>query len=63
MVSGFAKTPQPPYYAVVFTSRRTAEDNGYDSMSKTITEMAIQQPGCLGLAFARESNGLGISVS
>ena len=28
-----ANTPEPPYYAVIFTSLRTEGDRGYDSMA------------------------------
>ena len=29
MPEGFAKTPEPPYYAVIFTSQRKPADEGY----------------------------------
>lgn len=29
-----AKTPSPPYYAVIFSSTRTDGDNGYQEMSE-----------------------------
>ena len=28
-----ARTPEPPYYAVIFTSTRTEGDHGYAAMS------------------------------
>jgi heme-degrading monooxygenase HmoA len=56
-----AKTPRPPYYAVIFTSLRTDGDNGYGAMAEEMNELAAQQPGCLGFESARE--GLGITVS
>ena len=31
-MSGIAQTPQPPYYAVIFTSERTEGDHGYAKM-------------------------------
>jgi len=35
-----AKTPKPPYYAVVFTSVRTATDDGYaDTAAKMVSEL------------------------
>ena len=55
--------PQPPYYAVIFTSRRTAGDNGYGDMSARMVELASQQPGFLGVESARGEDGLGITVS
>ncbi|MBW6390127.1 antibiotic biosynthesis monooxygenase family protein [Billgrantia antri] len=56
-----ANTPEPPYYAVIFTSLRTAEDNGYGLMAERMTELAAQQPGFLGMESAREA--LGVTVS
>lgn len=56
-----ADTPEPPYYAVIFTSLRTEGDHGYGEMAKAMTELAKRQPGYLGMETARE--GLGITVS
>jgi heme-degrading monooxygenase HmoA len=61
--SEFAKTPQPPYYAVIFTSRRNEDDNGYAAMSRRMMELAAQQPGFLGVESVRDAVGLGITVS
>ena len=58
-----AVTPDPPYYAVIFTSRRTDVAEGYDDMSAKMVEMASQQPGFLGVESARGADGLGITVS
>lgn len=56
-----AKTPAPPYYAVIFTSLKTTADEGYAAMSGRMAELAKQQPGYLGHESARD--GLGITVS
>lgn len=56
-----AKTRAAPYYAVIFTSIRTDEDNGYGSMADAMLEGAAKQPGYLGVESAREC--LGITVS
>lgn len=56
-----AATPQPPYYAVIFTSERTDVKDGYVEMAERMAELASQQPGYLGHESARE--GLGITVS
>ena len=56
-----ATTPEPPYYAVIFTSTRAAGDNGYSAMAEKMFELAAAQPGFLGVESARED--LGISVS
>jgi len=61
MGDNVAKTPQPPYYAVIFTSLRTEGDNGYGATADRMEELAQQQPGFLGIESARSD--LGITVS
>ena len=61
MSDEIAKTPEPPYYAVIFSSLRTEGDNGYGEMSARMEALAKQQPGYLGIEAARD--GLGITVS
>jgi heme-degrading monooxygenase HmoA len=56
-----ADTPEPPYYAVIFTSLRTEGDLGYAETARRMVELARQQPGFLGVESARD--GLGITVS
>ena len=56
-----AQTPEPPYYAVIFTSERTAIDEGYADTALRMVELAQQQPGYLGFESARD--GLGITIS
>jgi heme-degrading monooxygenase HmoA len=56
-----AKTPSPPYYAVIFSSIRNEVDDGYSDMSVKMTELASKQQGFLGVESARA--GLGITVS
>ncbi|GAB3524992.1 antibiotic biosynthesis monooxygenase family protein [Photobacterium alginatilyticum] len=60
-MSEIANTPEPPYYAVIFTSERTEGDNGYGIMADKMVELASIQPGFLGIESARE--GVGITVS
>ena len=60
---GFARTPAPPYYAVIFSSRRTAGDHGYGAMADRMVELAARQPGFLGVESARGADGFGITVS
>ncbi|MEW6209973.1 MAG: antibiotic biosynthesis monooxygenase [Acidobacteriota bacterium] len=60
-MSDFARTPDPPYYAVIFTSLRTEGDNGYGEMAARMEELVASQPGYLGMESARD--GLGIIVS
>ena len=56
-----AKTPKPPYYAVIFTTLRTDFDDGYEDTSLKMEELAKQQDGYLGIESAR--NELGITIS
>ncbi len=56
-----AKTPKPPYYAVIFSSIRVDGDNGCSEMTDRMVEMAKEQNGFLGIESAR--NELGITVS
>nr|WP_228575595.1 antibiotic biosynthesis monooxygenase [Halomonas sp.] len=60
-MSHIATTPEPPYYAVIFSSLRTEDDNGYGLMAESMTELAAQQPGFLGLESARDTLGLTVS--
>ncbi len=56
-----AKTPTPPYYAVIFSSVRTEDNDGYGDMAEHMVELATRQPGFLGVESAR--NEIGITVS
>jgi heme-degrading monooxygenase HmoA len=61
--TSFANTPEPPYYAVIFTSQRTENDRGYAAMAQRMLELAAGQPGFLGVESARGGDGFGITVS
>lgn len=63
MAEGFAVTPDPPYYAVIFTSQRRDGDDGYGATATAMWELALRQPGCLGAESARGAGGLGITVA
>ncbi|MGO7917301.1 antibiotic biosynthesis monooxygenase, partial [Rhizobium ruizarguesonis] len=43
-----AALPEPQYYMVSFSSKRTKVDNGYGEMGYAMTELAKQQTGYLG---------------
>jgi len=58
-----AQTPEPPYYAVIFTAQRTKGDEGYGKMADRMEELASGQPGYLGIESARNADGFGITVS
>ncbi|QDU27599.1 hypothetical protein ETAA8_26870 [Anatilimnocola aggregata] len=59
----FAATPQPPYYAVIFTSQLADHAPGYDELARRMLELAAQQPGYLGVESVRDASGAGITVS
>jgi heme-degrading monooxygenase HmoA len=61
--SPFAQLPAPPYYAVIFSSLRTAGDAGYAAMGDRMVTLAQEQPGFLGVESTRDANGFGITVS
>ena len=64
MNPSFADLPEPPYYAVVFSSRRNDDDaEGYAAAAERMLELAAQQPGYLGVESARDATGFGITVS
>ena len=61
--SEFARTPEPPYWVVLFTSRRTPGDEGYGAMAAEMERLAVEQPGYLGIESARDQGGIGITLS
>lgn len=60
-----AKTPQPPYYAVIFSTIKapaSADENiAYESMAARMEELAKAQPGYLGMETARNETGITVS--
>ncbi len=59
---GHRVTLEPPYYAVIFTSLRSGEDDeDYAVMSARMATLAAGMSGFLGMDSARDS--LGITVS
>ncbi len=62
-MDGFSNTPEPPYYAVIFTSVLGDGRDGYDAMGSALVELAERQPGYLGIETTRGADGLGITVS
>ena len=56
-----AKTPTPPYYAVIFSNLRTDIAEAYGEMAHLMVQQAEQQPEYLGHESVR--NGLGITIS
>lgn len=61
--AGFASTPAPPYYVVIFTSQRSAHDaDGYAAAAQQMDALTRNAPGFLGIESARSADGLGITV-
>lgn len=56
-----AQTPEPPYYAVIFSSIRRPIDDGYAETAERMLEFASKIEGFLGGESARDE--LGITVS
>jgi heme-degrading monooxygenase HmoA len=61
--AGIARTPAPPYYAIIFTSLRTEGDHGYGTMADRMVDLGSRYDGFLGIESARGADGLGITVS
>lgn len=47
-----AKTPEPPYYAVIFTAVRTSDSQAYVDTASRMLELAARQPGYFGVELA-----------
>lgn len=56
-----ARTPEPPYYAVLFTNVRSSDSEGYVEMARDMVELASSQPGYLGMEIARGEVGILLS--
>lgn len=54
--------PEPPYYAVIFTTVHTDKIEGYAQTAEQMEQLAATQPGYLGLESA-SSDTQGITVS
>ena len=64
MINMFANTPKPPYYAVIFTSKRSnLGKKEYQSMTKQLEVILVDHPGYLGAESVRDEKRLGITVS
>ncbi len=62
-MTGPAPTPTPPYFAVIFTSRRNEQpDDGFAETDERMFALAQEQPGFLGYETA-SSDDLGITIS
>ena len=66
-MTSLARTPRPPYVAVIFTSQRADAhpevDAAYTRAADEMEALAARQPGYLGIESTRGADGLGITVS
>ncbi|GMA60160.1 antibiotic biosynthesis monooxygenase [Alicyclobacillus fastidiosus] len=56
-----ANTPDPPYYAVIFTADRTDISAGYEEMARDMVELVQEHPGFLGVESAEGATGILVS--
>jgi heme-degrading monooxygenase HmoA len=59
--AAFATLPEPPYWVVIFSSRRTPGDAGYGAVAERMVELCAGQPGFLGIESVRDAAGFGIT--
>ncbi len=57
----FANTPEPPYYAVIFTANMTNNQEGYHELAEEIRLLSEQQSGFLGMESAGEKFEITVS--
>jgi heme-degrading monooxygenase HmoA len=55
-------TPEPPYYAAIFSYQRTDDSRGYDTMAGDLAELVQEQPGFLAVESVDGANGISIVV-
>lgn len=56
-----ADTPEPPYYAVIFSSMQSDDLQGYEQTANHMLALARLQDGYLGVESAREAIGITVS--
>jgi heme-degrading monooxygenase HmoA len=61
--SPFARTPEPPHYAVILASQQSRNTEGYDAMADKMMRLASEQSGFLGIESVRDDAGTGVTIS
>lgn len=56
-------TPTPPYYAVIFTSQKSAHAEGFDAWDEAMDTLVRQQSGYLGHESYRNPDGESVTIS
>jgi len=54
---------QPPYYAVIFSTIRTENTDGYDEWDNQMFELVRKQDGYLGHESFRNEENVGVTIS
>jgi heme-degrading monooxygenase HmoA len=59
---GLARTPEPPYWAVIFSARRNRRPGDqFDETDQRMMALAARQPGYLGVETAAMEIGITVS--
>ncbi|MDA9028609.1 antibiotic biosynthesis monooxygenase [Flavobacteriaceae bacterium] len=56
-----ANTPHPPYYAVIFSSIRSQNVEGYSEVNALMNQLVFKQDGFLGMEAVQSELGVTIS--
>ena len=59
----FAQTPEPPYFAVIFSNQHSDRLADYEQVAHRMVELATTMDGFLGVESTRDASGFGITVS
>jgi heme-degrading monooxygenase HmoA len=62
-MSPIIDTPEPPFYAVIFTATHTDDTEGYAEKAERMYELASAMPGFIGIEAASMESGGEISVT
>jgi len=54
---------QPPYYAVIFTSIKNENNEGYEEWDNRMFELVNEEAGYLGHESYRNADGKGVTIS
>lgn len=60
---GWGTTPEPPYYAVIFTYQRTEGDKGYGAMAERMGELVRLHQGFLAVDDIHGTDGIGVVIA
>ena len=55
-------TRETPYYAVIFTSRKSADPSGYPDVAERMLALCEEQPGFLHMVHATTNEGYSVTT-